>query len=166
MFEAKIRSTVRYADPSCWITAAAVALAIKDSGIALDECCHEIGVVTVSDDGPRASMAEVEALGTTGFSSPLRYAASSPGAIVGVSCIAFGLRGPTLNFTMAPSDGVPMALAMCQGWISRSVARFMVLATYQDGSEGSALSRAVVLGPSAAGNTTTTVPIEWLTGKW
>ena len=167
MFEARIRSTVRYADSSAWTTATAVAIAVQDLCSSLTEFCHETGMVVVSDDGPRATMAEVEAQGATGFSSPLRYAASSPGTLVGVSCIAFGFRGPTLNLTMAPEDGLPLALAMCSAWLSRNVVRFMVLATFRAGASSPPSGRAVVLAPAGlglSGSPLTTARMDWLAG--
>jgi hypothetical protein len=145
LFEARTRATVRYADPAAWITAAAIANAISSFRDELAGCLHQVGVVVVSDQGPTATMAEVNAATANGFSSPLRYAASSPGSLAGVACIAFGFRGPTLNFTMCPADGVPVALQLCDNWLSRGVVRYMVLATFNAGGPTAGLSRALLL---------------------
>ncbi len=117
LFEARARTAVRFADPAAWITATAVARAVSASSYSLLLPLHEVGVVVVSDQGPEATMAEVCAAAKTGFSSPLRYAASSPGSLAGVSCIAFGFRGPTLNLTMSIEAGIP-TLCKCAplGW--------------------------------------------------
>jgi hypothetical protein len=167
MFDAKIRSTVRYADPSSWIVAAAVANAASESSPLWTDHRHEIGMIAVSDVGPRQSMEEVEALGVTGSSSPLRYAASSPGSLVGVSCIAFGFRGPTLNFTMAPVDGVSTALTICDAWMSRKKVPFIVMATYSLVAPLKPLARALLLAPvdhQGINKALTKETVEWITG--
>src|SRR3984893_18790740 len=146
LFEARTRATVRYADPAAWITAAAVALALSESKDLVAASSHEIGMVVVSDQGPATSMAEVNAATPSGFSSPLRYAASNPGSLAGVSCIAFGLRGPTINLTMLPADGISVALRLCEGWLNRGVARWMVLATFSVNRLEGKCSRALLLG--------------------
>lgn len=147
LFEPRIRATVRFADPAAWTTATAVAVAMSGAGDLAAEFRHETGMIAVSDHGPGAAMARVQSDGTSGFSSPLHYAASSPGTLAGVSAIAFGLRGPTMNLTMAPRDGVPIALAMCVGWLQRGAARFMVVATQYTGGSGAMTSRAILLAP-------------------
>jgi hypothetical protein len=165
LFEAKIRATVRYADPAAWTTATAAAVALAGVGELLAEWRHEIGMIAIGDQGPAKSMAKVQEDGTTGFSSPLHYAASSPGTLAGVSCIAFGLRGPTMNLTMAPREGVPVALTMCAGWLARKTARFMVVATHCTGSSGAMKSRAILLAPSGfqgTGEPLTESVISWL----
>lgn len=148
LFDAKIRATVRYADPAAWITATAVSLALTGSEDLLAEWRHQIGIIAVSDQGPGKSMESVQTAATTGFSSPLHYAASSPGTLVGVSCIAFGLRGPTLNLTMDPQDGLPVAINLCSAWLARKVAPFMIVTTCRAGSSGAMLSRAALLAPA------------------
>ena len=70
LFEARIRATVRYADPAAWITATAVAIALAGAGELLAQWRHEIGMIAVSDLGPGSAMAEVELAGTKGYSSP------------------------------------------------------------------------------------------------
>jgi hypothetical protein len=146
LFEPRTRATVRYADPAAWITAGAVAAALSGSKVLPPASSHEIGLAVVSDYGPAASMAEIYAATSRGFSSPLRYVASNPGSLVGVSCIAFGLRGPTINLTMRPGYGVSVALSLCAGWLNRGVARWMVLATFSANRLGAKCSRALLLG--------------------
>jgi hypothetical protein len=166
LFEARARATVRYADPAAWITAAAVANAILNVRGKLGASLHEVGMIVVSDQGPAFTMAEVNAATSNGFSSPLRYAASSPGSLAGVACIALGFRGPTLNFTMLPDDGVPVALQLCAGWLSRRAAQYVVLATFRAADLTIGSSRAVLLArPEPAvgfGNSLTQSVADWL----
>jgi hypothetical protein len=167
LFEAKIRATVRYADPVAWITANAVHHALAGAEGILAEFRHQIGIITISDQGPGQSMAKMQADGKTGFSSPLHYAAAGPWTLAGVSCIAFGLRGPTLNLTMEPRDGVPVALGLCAGWLARRVAPFIVVAGCRADGSGAIMSRAVLLAPtgfSGAGEPLTELVIDWLAG--
>jgi hypothetical protein len=166
LFEAKTRATVRFADPAAWTTATAVAGALAGAGDLLTEWRHEIGMIAIGDQGPAAAMTKVQTDATTGFSSPLHYAASSPGTLVGVSCIAFGLRGPTLNLTMTPHDGIPMALMMCAAWLERKAARFMVVAAHRAGGPGLMLSRAVLVAPAGflgSGRPIVESAASWLT---
>jgi hypothetical protein len=167
LFEAKTRATIRFADPAAWITANAVHHALAGAEGILAEFRHQIGIITVSDQGPAKSMAKMQADGETGFSSPLHYAASGPWTLAGVSCIAFGLRGPTLNLTMEPREGVPVALGLCAGWLTRNVAPFIVIAACRADGSGAIMSRAVLLAPaefSGVGAPLTESGFDWLAG--
>ncbi|MGO9317556.1 MAG: hypothetical protein ACLPXT_01280 [Terracidiphilus sp.] len=164
-FDARVRATVRYADPAAWTTATAVANALAGAEELLAKWQHEIGMIAISDLGPGGTMAEVQAEGTKGFSQPMHYAAASPGTLVGVPCIAFGFRGPTMNLTMTPQDGIPVALTLCAGWLARKMARFMVLATCRVTNSGTMMSHALLLAPpgfSESGSPLTGSVIAWL----
>src|SRR5580704_7877769 len=100
------------------MTASAVARAFSERGDLLTGPLPGVGMVLVSDRGPAVTMMEVQTGATTGFVSPMRYAASNAGSLAGVACIAFGFRGPTLNLTMLPEIGVPIALQICSGWLA------------------------------------------------
>jgi hypothetical protein len=126
----KIRSIVRYADPVAWITATAVARALtnmKDPDALARDC---VAVVAISECGPSETMDVVAEAAVAGSSSPLRYPAANPGSLIGVTCIAFGFRGPTLDFIMPPSDAVPLGLVMADAWLKRRAASVVVLATH------------------------------------
>lgn len=164
-FEAKVRNTIRYADPAAWITAAAVTNALAGAQELLAAGRHEIGVIAISDQGPGATMAEVESAAATGFSSPLHYAASGPWTLVGVPCIAFGLRGPTMCLTMDPREGLPLALALCAGWLESKAAQLMVVAACRSGAHDSIRSRAMLLAPpgfSGSGAPLAESDLAWL----
>jgi hypothetical protein len=166
LFDARVRATVRYADPAAWTTAAAVRSALAGAEDLLAKWQHEIGLIAISDQGPGGTIAEVLAEGTKGFSQPMHYAAASPGTLVGVPCIAFGLRGPTMNLTMIPRDGIPVALTLCAGWLERKIAKLMVVATCSASSSGDLMSRALLLAPpefSEPGTPLTESEITWLT---
>jgi hypothetical protein len=156
LFDARVRATVRYADPAAWTTAAAVASALAGAGELLAQWQHEIGMIAISDQGPGGTMAEVLAEGTKGFSQPMHYAAASPGTLV---------RGPTMNLTMALRDGIPVALTLGAGWLERKIAKLMIVAACGAGSSGTMMSRAVLLAPpgfSWSGSPLTESLISWL----
>jgi len=165
LIDVKARAIIRYADSAAWITAAAVAQAAVGAAARLGGAWDDVGMAVVSDQGPRDTMEQVEAATHAGFSCPLRYAAANPGSMAGVSCIAFGLHGPTLNLTMRPVDGIPIALLVGRGWLMRGIARAMVLAAFNaaNGSLGSAravlISRRDVIG---SGDVFTAATAEWL----
>lgn len=165
LFEARVRATIRYADPAAWITATAVARALAGAQELLTSWRQEIGMIAISDQGPGGTMAEVQAAAATGFSSPLHYAASGPWTLVGVSSIAFGLRGPTMNLTMDPRDGVPVAMTVCAGWLGRNAARLMVVAACRAVNSVAMISRALLLAAPGfldSGAPLTESAISWL----
>jgi len=70
-----------------------------------------------------------------------------------------------MNLTMAPRDGIPVALTLCAGWLERNVAKLMVVATCGAGSSGTMMSRALLLAPpgfSGSGAPLTESVITWL----
>jgi hypothetical protein len=129
LFDPHLRTVVRYADPAAWTTAAAVARAIAPVRDILAAARDDVAVLAVSDDGPQETMQALEEAARKEFSSPLRFPAGNPGSFVGVSCILFGFRGPTLNFTLPPPEGASVALDLAAGWLKRRVVRYVVLST-------------------------------------
>ena len=164
LFEARIRATIRYADPAAWTTATAVARAVSGRVDLSGALAHEIGIVVVSDSGAAETMNVVAAAAMEGFSSPLRYPAANPGSVAGVACIAFGFRGPTLNLTMLAEQGIPVALQMITGWLSRGSARHMVVATALSRGSKSIRARTVLLAP--AGGAEICCPTGQSMEKW
>ena len=70
-----------------------------------------------------------------------------------------------MNLTMAPQDGIPVALTLCAGWLARKTARFMVVAPCRTSSSGTMMSHAVLLAPpgfSGSGTPLTESVITWL----
>jgi hypothetical protein len=47
---------------------------------------------------------------------------------VGLTSIAFSLRGPTLMLTLPPDRGVPVALLLAEAWLQRGVVAFVAVA--------------------------------------
>jgi len=166
LFDTHIRAVIRYADPVAWTIAAAIARATETNRGLLDAWRHDVAVVVVSDHGPTATMAQVHTNADAGFSSPLRYAAASPGSLAGVACIASGFRGPTLNFAMRPCDGIPVGLLVGRAWLHRGMARALVLASFAVSKDRGCCARSLLLVPNAAlpGHATLDArAMEWIT---
>jgi hypothetical protein len=127
LFDARLRAVVRYADPAAWISSAAVVQALDSVKVAVAAVRDEVGVVVVSDEGPQEAMQALDDLAVAGSSSPLRFPASNPGSLVGVTCILQGFRGPTMNITMPPVSGVPVGFTLAANWLQRRVCPFVVV---------------------------------------
>ncbi|MGO9445133.1 MAG: hypothetical protein ACLPXB_10200 [Thiobacillaceae bacterium] len=170
LFDPKVRATVRYADPAAWTMAAAIARALAEAKPRADLTPHEAGIISISDTGTRETMAVVGEAAAQGQASPLRYPAAGPGSLAGVACISFGLRGPTLNLTMLPADGVPVALTMSKAWLNRHLARQVILATLIEDDSKNRIARAMLLtlstGVSGPARPVTQSLFDWLvTGR-
>ena len=151
LFDRQALGVVRYADPAAWVVATAVARALaprKDQVIAARD---RVGVVVVSSHGPIETLCKVAEDARSGFASPLRYPASNPGSVAGVSCILFGLQGPTLNLLSPPRDGVPVGLLLCDRWLKRGAAAYMVVAACIRDPQGQYRARCLLVGGDQAG---------------
>jgi 3-oxoacyl-(acyl-carrier-protein) synthase len=151
LFEARLRSVVRYADPAAWICAAASARAAAGMKEALAAVRDDVGVVVVSNEGPQDTMQALDDDARAGFSSPVRFPAGNPGSLVGVICILHGFRGPTMNFIMPTATGVPMGLVLAAGWLRRRVCSFVVVTACASPDEHGAFARSLLL---SAGDST------------
>jgi hypothetical protein len=68
-----------------------------------------------------------------------------------VICIAFGFRGPTLNLTMPPAQGIPVALIAATGWVRRQGVPLLLLATCSRDASQRHFARCLALaGPDFA----------------
>jgi len=140
LFDRQVITTVRYADPAAWTIAAAVHHAFEPIRETIQPLVEHVGIVGISALGPTEATAAIKQAAEEGYPSPMRYPAANPGSLVGVSCIAFGLRGPTSCLLMAPSQGVRVAMLAARQWLGRGAAHHVVVAASR--CEG---ARAVVL---------------------
>lgn len=124
---------VHFADVAAWATVGAVGQAcasIEDMSAVERE---RSGIVLVSEYGPMETMAAVAKSARENRMSALRFPAATPGSLVGLICIVFGLRGPTLNLTMPPASGIPVAAVVANNWLKQGVVDFVLLVTCQQG---------------------------------
>jgi hypothetical protein len=141
----RVKSIVRYADPAAWTVVAAIDQALKRVE---DECiaaAEQVGILLVSESGPTETIATVAATARTGYLSPLRFPAATAGSLVGMACIVFGFRGPTLNLTMPTTGGVPIATVIARRWLEQEVVKFMFITTFARRSDGNPLARCLLL---------------------
>jgi hypothetical protein len=101
LFDARLRTVVRYADPAAWISAAAAAHAVASIQDRLSAVRDAVGVIAVSDEGPQEAMQALNEAALAGFSSPLRFPAGNPGSLVGVHPAR--LSRPDNEFHHAPA---------------------------------------------------------------
>jgi hypothetical protein len=149
LFDRRALTTVRYADPAAWVVATAAARAIAEARAAAAAAGDGVGVLVTSPRGPVETIAAVAQAAREGFSSPLRYPASNPGSLAGVTCIALGLRGPTLMLTMPPEDGAPVGLLLGGRWIDRGDVPLALVAACWERSPGKPRARCLLLGRAA-----------------
>jgi hypothetical protein len=158
---------VRFADPAAWATALATLRALAMSGVPWETWSDEIGVISVSADGPRQVILQVAHAALGGSMSALRFPAASPGTLAGLTCIVGGLRGPTLNFTLPPIQGVPVGLAQIDRWLEAGVIKAGVIAACAHGREGPVARCAILVrGPlSQRQIEERAAATRWLAGK-
>ncbi len=140
-------TSIRYADPAAWLAACAADEAIGAVRDAITAARDRTGVIAIAAEGPVEAMAAMNEASRGGFSSPIRFPASNPGSLAGITAIAFGLRGPTMMLTMPPRRGAEVALVLARAWISRGQASHVVVTATIKGR-----ARALILGSSGAGD--------------
>ncbi len=123
-----------------------------------------IGVVVTSPRGPVETRAWIASATREGSSSPLRFPASNPGSLAGVTCIALGLRGPTLMLTMPAAEGAALGLLLGERWIARGDVALVVVASCVERAPGKNLARCVVVGGAPGGALDPQGEASWLAG--
>jgi hypothetical protein len=164
LFRPQAVTTVRYADPAAWVVATAAARACAAARDAVAAAGERVGVVVTSPRGPVETMAWVASAAREGFSSPLRYPATNPGSLAGVTCIALCLRGPTLVLTMPPAQGAPLGLLLGKRWIARGDVVLALVAASWEQSPGKHVARCLLVGPSGAPQSDPEDDRLWLSG--
>jgi len=145
------RRNVRYADPASWVVATAVARTIKGCAIDIGTIKDETGLISISATGPSETMLAVSQATKDGYSSALRFPAASPSTVAGVSCVAFGLKGPTLNLTMQCAEGVTVSLHLIEYWLQHRGVPNVFLATSCEAAQFGVRARCALFGlPSTA----------------
>lgn len=141
---------VRYADPISWAAVAAVNKVLKQlPSDSSDANAHnEIGIIACSLFGPMETMQRVAQSAKDGMVSPMRFPAANPGALAGVPAIVFHLRGPTLNFTLAPEESVSVVKMMANAWLTRGSATEVILLCESKDIYGESEVRCLLLGLS------------------
>lgn len=136
-----------YADPVAWLVAAAVEAALEESGCREDVLAARDDVAVIVLTGAQAlptSRVLAAQAGTRGRVSPLRFAGANPGILTGLTCIQWGLRGPSLVLAAADDGTVDVALTVAESWLSSGQARYVIAARHQVHPEGHTVRCAVL----------------------
>ncbi len=122
-----LRSTkIRFVDPASLLVAIAVEKCLKDTK--LD---HEsVGIIATSQLSTISTFQKVYEESKTSIVSPLKFSAASPGTLAGLSCILFGLRGPSIHFTMPVNESsLQTSRSLANIWKAEGQAQSVILAT-------------------------------------
>ncbi len=167
LFAPSVRAAVRYADPLAWLAATALARALANAEDRTETVRHATGLIAISEHAPADAIASIAQAATEGFSSPLRYPAANPGSFAGVSCIAHGLRGPTMNLTMPPRLGVPVALLLANSWLVKQRLPLTAVVACGRTDPGKNFARCLLLAAQTSGNPAPLVDahLQWLTAQ-
>lgn len=144
-YAAKVKSTVRYADPMSWALVLAIGEATASLGDDFRAATDRCSLIQVGPEGPSEAMAQVAGDALRGFASPIRFPSSTPSAPTGLACIVHGLRGPTLALTVPVAEGAGVALALSAAWLSRGVVDYALIGTTASSPGAPARAGCVVL---------------------
>ncbi|MGW5688849.1 beta-ketoacyl synthase N-terminal-like domain-containing protein [Nonomuraea sp. NPDC003754] len=143
-----------YADPVAWLTAAAVEAALGESGCGEDVLAarNDVAVIVLTGSRPLPTSRALATQATTrGRVSPLRFAGANPGILAGLTCIQWGLRGPSLVLAAADDGTVDTALTVAESWLSSGQARYVIAVRHQAHPEGHTARCAVLQAATEPG---------------
>lgn len=152
-----MRALVRWADPGSWLLVEALARAGLDA--LAGGRGERVAAVVVSPSGCPTAMDELARQAAEGYASPLRYPASAPSASLGVACIAFKLRGPTLCLAMSSAAGVPRAAWLAGRLLRRPGIDLAVVACARPEA-----ARCIVVAGGAGAAGETEAALSWVRG--
>ncbi|MDR3034280.1 MAG: hypothetical protein LBV78_14405 [Kitasatospora sp.] len=140
-------------DPACWAVLDAVGAALEElaggAGPAVADGSR-VGVIVVSEEATAQTLHRLVAETASGGFSPRQFVAASPGTVVGTSCSAYGLGGPSLLLTMPPGRGRPVAAELARQWLGgrRPRASAVALVLCRQAPEGHHLAECLWLVPA------------------
>ncbi len=136
-----------YADPGAWLVAEAVDAAIRSSDTDVLACATNVGVIGISEYATRHTLRLVAAGVPRDRVSPMRFAAASPGSLVGVTCTAFGFQGPTLMLSMSCAAAELATAAVAADWLGGNppMASHVITSTYEVTEHGLHIARCSVI---------------------
>ncbi|QSQ17061.1 coronafacic acid synthetase [Myxococcus landrumensis] len=128
-YAARVKTTVRYADPMAWALTLAIGEATEPLGEDFRAAVARCSLIQVGSEAPPEAMSRAATEALRGFASAIRFPAATPSAPAGLACIVHGLRGPTLALTMPVTEGARIALALSTAWLARGVVDYALIGT-------------------------------------
>ncbi|MBJ6764380.1 coronafacic acid synthetase [Myxococcaceae bacterium JPH2] len=144
-YAARVKGTVRYADPMSWSLVMAIGEAIAPLGDDFQAWATRCSLIQVGPAGPPEAMAQVASDALRGFASPVRFPSATPSAPAGLACIVHGIRGPTLALTLPVEEAVTLALHLSSDWLSRGVVEGALIAAPLPSGVGAPTAGCVLL---------------------
>jgi 3-oxoacyl-[acyl-carrier-protein] synthase II len=145
-----LRRQIAFADPAAWFVAGAVESLLASMP---SVSRHRIASILIDSFGPRNTLTDLRLGRVKGRISPMRFAAATPSAILAVSCIAFGLRGPALTLAGRVPELIGAAVIAAFAWLGDGVADAVILVSRSSETtvRGIALTLATESDPSLEG---------------
>ncbi|WP_338867794.1 coronafacic acid synthetase [Myxococcus stipitatus] len=142
---ARVKTTVRYADPMAWALTLAIGEATAPLGEAFQSSVARCSLIQMGSEAPPEAMSRAASEALRGFASAIRFPAATPSAPAGLACIVHGLRGPALALTMPVSEGASVALMLSAAWLARGVVDYALIGTAASVPGGEPRAACVVL---------------------
>nr|WP_176573594.1 beta-ketoacyl synthase N-terminal-like domain-containing protein [Nonomuraea pusilla] len=136
-----------YADPVAWLVAGAVEAVLDESGCGPDVLAarNDVAVIVLTGTQPLPTSSALAAqVAAQGRVSPRRFAGANPGILAGLTCIRWGLRGPSLVLAAADDGAVDAALTVAESWLGSGQARYVIAVRHQTHSGGHTVRCAVL----------------------
>jgi hypothetical protein len=147
-YAARVKTSVRYADPMAWALVLAIGEATESLGEAFRASGDRCSLIQVGTEAPSEALSQAANEALRGFASPLRFPAATPSAPTGLACIVHGLRGPTLTLTLPVTEGVGLALALSTAWLTRGVVDYALIGTTTSAPQASCVVLSRGEGPA------------------
>ncbi|MBZ4401171.1 MULTISPECIES: coronafacic acid synthetase [unclassified Myxococcus] len=128
-YVARVKGSVRYADPMAWTLVLAVGEVLESLGEDFRASADRCSLIQVGPEAPPEAMSSAAREALRGFASPIRFPAAPPSAPTGLACIVHGIRGPTLALTLPVAEGAGLALSLSTAWLTRGVVDYALIAT-------------------------------------
>ncbi|MCP3061168.1 coronafacic acid synthetase [Myxococcus sp. K38C18041901] len=128
-YVAKVKTSVRYADPMAWTLVLAVGEVLESLGESFRASADRCSLIHVGTQAPPEALSSAAREALRGFASPIRFPAAPPSAPTGLACIVHGIRGPTLALTLPVTEGAGLALSLSTAWLMRGVIDYALIAT-------------------------------------
>lgn len=120
------RALVPFADESAWFVAGAIDSLLGHLGSYQRDL---VATILIDPVGPVRTLADLRGRRKDNQTSPMRFAAATPSAVLAVSCILFSLRGPALTLACPVEEAVHTVAAVATQWMRENAADAVIVAS-------------------------------------